>query len=233
MADDRLSTTEEAILLALKSDSQTIPQYLEYEAPALNEKEWLRYSGIPTRDHAVMKEDPLFVSAMGQTRAMASKECSYRVGFLVAPIAWGEDGYPVLPFPQKSDILRQTLLGCSKVVLFAATVGSGIDRLIRRYEKAEPRMGLLLQGHGAERVESLCDLFNQEVENAARKLNLELADGEKATARRYSPGYGDLSIEVQRDFLPLLDAQRRMGITLSESCLMAPSKSVTAIIGVK
>ena len=49
---------------------------------------------------------------------------------------------------------------------------------------------------------------------------------------RFSPGYGDLPIEVQKDFLPLLDAERRLGITLSESCLMAPSKSVTAIIGV-
>ncbi|MCR5275107.1 MAG: Vitamin B12 dependent methionine synthase activation subunit, partial [Clostridiales bacterium] len=49
----------------------------------------------------------------------------------------------------------------------------------------------------------------------------------------FSPGYGDLPIEVQKEFLPLLDAERRLGITLSDSYLMSPSKSVTAIIGIE
>ena len=150
----------------------------------------------------------------------------FRVGFLATPLVWDQEGFPILPFAQKSEKLRKTIEGCRYAVLFAATIGSGVDRLIRRYEKADPQLGLLMQGLGAERVESLCDLFNAEVDAASDSIGT-------ATRRRYSPGYGDLPIEAQREFLPLLDAERRLGITLSQSCLMAPSKSVTAIIGIE
>ena len=209
---------------ALASSERTIPQFLEYESPNVNVTEWLRYSCIPIYDQSTAISDPVLSSSMSKALEMVSDVLSFRVGFLVVPLSWDEEGYPVFPFEQKSENLRRNLEGCGKAVLFAATVGSGIDRLIRRYEKADPRMALLLQGLGAERVESLCDCFNAEVKKAA---------GENATRRRYSPGYGDLPIEVQREFLPLLDAERRLGITLSDSCLMAPSKSVTAIIGIE
>lgn len=219
---DRTKIIEEA----LTSEVRTIPQYLEYETPSINATEWLRYSCIPVYEQERAVEDPELSASMEKALALVMKELQFRVGFMVVPIGWGEDGFPILPFEQKSEKLRNNLQGCNKAVLFAATVGSGIDRLIRRYEKADPKMGLLLQGLGAERVESLCDAFDAEVKACAEKLGGE-------TNWRYSPGYGDLPIEVQRVFLPLLDAERRLGITLSESCLMAPSKSVTAIIGIR
>ena len=214
------------IIEALRVQKRTVPQYFEYDEVPLNEMEWLRYACVPVRDQQVVKEDPKFTASMARALAFAREECVFRLGFLVVPITWGKDGFPVLPFEQKSEKLRNNLEGCSAVVLFAATIGSGMDRMIRRFEKSDPQMGLLLQGLGAERVESLCDLFNAEVDAAAQSLG-------HTTCRRYSPGYGDLPIEVQKEFLPLLDAERRLGITLSESCLMAPSKSVTAIIGIE
>ncbi|MBO4495745.1 MAG: hypothetical protein J5752_07810 [Clostridiales bacterium] len=218
---DRETIIEEA----LTSEKKTIPQYLDYETPSINVTEWLRYSCIPIYEQENAAKDPELAASMERALSLIAGQVSFRVGFLVVPIEWGEDGYPILPFEQKSEKLKMNLQGCTKVVLFAATIGSGIDRLIRRYEKADPKLGLLLQGLGAERVESLCNAFDAEVKTCAEKL------GGK-TNWRYSPGYGDLPIEVQRVFLPLLDAERRLGITLSESCLMAPSKSVTAIIGV-
>ena len=226
---------KEVIRTALSSETQTIPQYLEYEAPGINETEWLRYACIPVYEQGKAKEDKDLSDSMARAIKLVSGVMSFRVGFLVTPILWDDEGYPVLPFAQRSEKLRKNLEGCRKAVLFASTIGSGIDRLIRRYEKADPGMGLLLQGLGAERVESLCDAFNEEVEEAASKLRNN-ADGtaeKKVTHFRFSPGYGDLPIEVQREFLPLLDAERRLGITLSASCLMAPSKSVTAIIGIE
>ena len=214
------------IIESLRVQTRTIPQYFEYDDAPLNEMEWLRYACIPIRDQQVVKEDVEFTASMAKALAFAREECIFRLGFLVTPISWGEDGFPVLPFAQKSEKLRNNLEGCSAVVLFAATVGSGIDRMIRRFEKSDPQMGLLLQGLGAERVESLCDLFNAEVDAAAQSLG-------HSTCHRFSPGYGDLPIEVQKEFLPLLDAERRLGIILSDSYLMTPSKSVTAIIGIR
>lgn len=210
---------------AIHSDARTIPQYLNYETPSLNVTEWLRYSCIPVYEQENAAKDPELASSMEKALALVSGVLSFRVGFLVTPITWNEEGYPILPFPQRSEKLKKNLEGCRSAVLFAATIGSGIDRLIRRFEKADPKMGLLLQGLGAERVESLCDAFNDDVKKVCEEMRRE-------TRMRYSPGYGDLPIEVQKEFLPLLDAERRLGITLSESCLMAPSKSVTAIIGV-
>ena len=211
---------------ALASETQTIPQYLEYETPSLNVTEWLRYSCIPIYEQENAAKDPELAASMEKALSLISGVLSFRVGFVVIPLRWDEEGFPILPFPQKSEKLRNNLRGCDQAVLFAATIGSGIDRLIRRYEKADPKLGLLLQGIGAERVESLCDAFNRDV--------TEISEAEGGSTRlRYSPGYGDLSIEVQKAFLPLLDAERRLGITLSDSCLMAPSKSVTAIIGIE
>ncbi len=210
---------------ALAADKQTIPQYLDYESPSVNVTEWLRYSCIPVYEQENAAKDPELASSMEKALSLTDSALSFRVGFLVVPLSWDEDGFPVFPFEQRSEKLKKNLLGCDRAVLFAATIGSGIDRLIRRFEKADPKMGLLLQGLGAERVESLCDAFNEEVKEVSKETGRE-------TRMRFSPGYGDLPIEVQKVFLPLLDAERRLGITLSESCLMAPSKSVTAIIGV-
>lgn len=221
-ADERIAIIREA----LTSDKQTIPQYIDYETPSLNITEWLRYSCIPIYEQEKAAKDPELAASMEKALALINGALSFRVGFLVVPLTWDEDGFPVFPFEQRSEKLKMNLQGSDRAVLFAATIGSGIDRLIRRYEKADPKMGLLLQGLGAERVESLCDAFDAEVKTVAEELG-------GSTNWRYSPGYGDLPIEVQRDFLPLLDAERRLGITLSESCLMAPSKSVTAIIGIR
>lgn len=211
---------------ALASDKQTIPQYLDYETPSLNVTEWLRYSCIPVYEQENAAKDPELASSMEKALSLINGALSFRVGFVVVPLTWDEDGFPVFPFEQRSEKLRKNLQGCDRAVLFAATIGSGIDRLIRRYEKADPKLGLLLQGLGAERVESLCDAFNEEVKEVSKETGRE-------TRIRFSPGYGDLPIEVQKVFLPLLDAERRLGITLSDSCLMAPSKSVTAIIGIR
>ena len=210
---------------ALAADKQTIPQYLDYETPSLNVTEWLRYSCIPVYEQENAAKDPELASSMEKALSLINGALSFRVGFVVVPLTWDEEGFPVFPFEHRSEKLKKNLEGCDKAVLFAATIGSGIDRLIRRFEKADPKMGLLLQGLGAERVESLCDAFNDDVKELCEETGRE-------TRMRYSPGYGDLPIEVQKVFLPLLDAERRLGITLSDSCLMAPSKSVTAIIGI-
>ena len=55
----------------------------------------------------------------------------------------------------------------------------------------------------------------------------------KTLAARFSPGYGDLPLEFQREIFRALDVPRRIGVSLGSSCLMSPSKSVTAIVGIK
>ena len=80
---------------------------------------------------------------------------------------------------------------------------------------------MFFQAIGAERIESLCDAFCAEREAEGLRLR-----------PRFSPGYGDLPLELQRDLFRGLDCSRKIGLTLNESLLMSPSKSVTAIAGI-
>lgn len=121
-----------------------------------------------------------------------------------------------------SKSLAINLKGCDRIVLFVATVGAAVDRLIVKYEKISPARAVVLQAMGAAAIECWCD-----------DINALITEKFGATKPRFSCGFGDLSIELQRDIFAALSVEKRLGITLSDKCFMTPTKSVTAIIGVK
>ena len=120
--------------------------------------------------------------------------------------------------------LRDHLAGCEEILLFACTAGAEMDRRIGRAKIGSPAKGLLMHAIGAQQVEGGCDRL-------CRRLAEQFPD--RQLTDRFSPGYGDLPLEMQRDVMSALDCGRTVGITLSDSLLMTPSKSVTAIIGMK
>lgn len=124
----------------------------------------------------------------------------------------------------ESKDLKQHLEGCGEILLFACTAGAEMDRRIARAKLLSPAKGLLMHAIGAQQVEGGCD-----------RLCASLADQfpDWQLTDRFSPGYGDLMLEMQRDVMTALDCGRTVGITLTDSLLMTPSKSVTAIIGMK
>lgn len=122
--------------------------------------------------------------------------------------------------------IGQWMKGCNKVLVFAASIGLEIDRLIHLYSTVSPAKAVLYQAIGAERIESLCNAFCNDIRN-------ELASIGQIITPRFSPGYGDLDISIQKDIFRALDCTRKIGITLTDSFLMLPTKSVTAIIGIK
>ena len=130
------------------------------------------------------------------------------------------------PIRTTSRTLARHLKGCSEAVVFAATAGIGIDRLIKRASVSQLARTAVLQAAGAAAVEAYCDQIEQNVrrEEAGRGF---------AAKTRYSPGYGDFSLEVQPQILQLLNASKQAGITLTDGLLMIPSKSVTAVIGLE
>lgn len=124
-----------------------------------------------------------------------------------------------------SDDLSRNLLGCSSVVLLAATIGPKADALIRRTQLISRAHAAVLQAAGAMFIESFVDQLDDVIcRNAA-------ADGSRAHPR-YSPGYGDVPLSVQHVFFSLLPCSR-IGLTLTEAAVMAPEKSVTAFIGLE
>ena len=183
----------------------------------INKKEILRYAGV--------------TSSVPEIEAVVDECIGNAHGNITARVCYGEfkiaqnGEYTDLGFiTVRSEALAKNLKGCSRIILFAATVGIGIDRLILRNSSLSPIKALIFQAIGAERIETLCDTFCAETE---REL------GEDYTLRpRFSPGYGDLPLEIQRDIFSVLDVPRKIGLTLNESLLMSPTKSVTAIVGI-
>ena len=51
------------------------------------------------------------------------------------------------------------------------------------------------------------------------------------TKPRFSPGYGDFDISYQKNIFSCLNSEKYIGLTLTDSMLMVPSKSVTAVVG--
>lgn len=186
----------------------------------VNEQEIWRYSGYMGLKENVDEE---LKKLLEQVIKELRNAFSYKVCYRRMELSWQGDT-PDLPFEAKSKDLAKCLRGSSEVILFAATIGLEIDRLIARYQRFAPTRALLMQAYGAERVESLCDCFCKEIAHQV------IQEGLSCTPR-FSPGYGDLPLNTQIEMFRLLDCNRQIGIALSESLLMTPSKSVTAIFG--
>lgn len=126
-----------------------------------------------------------------------------------------------------SQNLADNLKTCCKVVLFAATLGIEADKLMQRYAVLNMAKGSIAQSCGAACIEAYCDLQQE-------KICSEISDivGSKLYLRpRFSPGYGDLALQNQELIFHELDCTKRIGLTLTDSLLMVPTKSVTAFIG--
>jgi len=125
-------------------------------------------------------------------------------------------------YPAGEDVKR-LLRGCTAMIVFAATLGAEAERLIRRAQAVDMADAVILDACGSAAVENVCD-----------NLCADLADDEAPLylTDRFSPGYGDLPFSQQPDFCRLLDTERRIGVTLTDSGLMLPQKSVTALLGV-
>ena len=192
---------------------------MSFEPPELDRGEMLRYSGART---AVPEVQELLEECIAE----AEGRFTYKVCYAEFPIK-REGGVLDLGFTSTaSSALAKNLSGCEGIILFAATVGLEIDRLIARYSAVSPTKALLLDALGGERIESLCNSFCRDIEAKKR------AEG-KVLRPRFSAGYGDFPIEEQVKIFAALDCPKRIGVSLNESLLMSPSKSVTALIGIK
>ncbi len=108
--------------------------------------------------------------------------------------------------------------------LLAATLGHEVDRQITIAQKKNMFDGLALDACASVRIDAFIDYFIKE------EIISELHDGEFLTPR-FSPGYGDLNMNVTEDIIAILNATKHIGLSVTRSMMMTPIKSVTAIIG--
>ena len=187
-----------------------------FEAPPIDKKEVLRYAGSCEKDAS---------SEQLATEIIELAKDKFSFGVCFAELPFVSDGKvcDFSVFSVESQKLSKCLCGSKCVLVFAATVGVGIDRLIAKYSRISPSKALMLGALGAERIEALCDTFCREY---ARENNVLLTP-------RFSAGYGDCPLDVQKRIFALLDCPKNIGLTLNDSMLMSPTKSVTAFVGIK
>lgn len=125
----------------------------------------------------------------------------------------------------ESKALSLRLSGCRDVFLACGTLGAAYDAFHRRVSVKSGADALIVQAIGAAAVEKVMDSIEDDI-------CAELSPGETLVAR-YSPGYADFPLSEQRTLLDALDASRKVGVSLTDDFLMVPSKSVSAVIGVR
>ena len=125
---------------------------------------------------------------------------------------------------QSNDIYN-LLLDCDECILMSATLGLEIEREIRKLTYTDLTKGIIIDACATTAIEEVCDIVQ---DNIAKNLLKE----DKYITYRYSPGYGDLPIEKNLDINNLLNSQKEIGLTVTNSGIMIPRKSVVALIGV-
>lgn len=191
-----------------------------YDVPPVDRREVLLYAGCRGDE-----SDPAIASLLDECISECGGIFKCGVSFIDTALRTLPGGKTAFLMPEvvleaDSAELSGHLTGCTGAVIFGATVGIGIDRLIMKYSHTQPSKAVMLQAYGAERIEAVCDMFEEDVRR-----------DHKSAVSRFSPGYGDLSLELQKNIASLLELNRNLGIAVNESLLMSPSKSVTAIIG--
>lgn len=183
----------------------------------INKKEALRYLGYRVKE---VPEDieGLFSLCLKEL----SEAAKFKACFTKTKINFCGEGNLDLGFGKfKSFNLEKNLSGCNEAYVFAATAGTAVDRLTMKYSHTEPSKSVVIDALASAAIEGWCNKINNEM-----KIGVQ-------TKPRYSPGYGDMDLSNQKNILEFLDAGRKIGICLSNSLLMTPTKSVTAIVGVK
>ena len=143
--------------------------------------------------------------------------------YLDVPVMISENTVSFECMSIESKNLSVLLKGCESAILVAATAGIQVDMMIKRALVTSKAEALILNSVAIAAIEKYMSLLNGFFKSQYSGYELR---------PRYSPGYGDVDLSVQKDLLRVLDTNRKIGVSLSESLLMKPEKSVSAIIGI-
>ena len=118
--------------------------------------------------------------------------------------------------------IEKHLEGCDQVAVMGATLGIGVDDLIRKAQIRDMAMAVILDCGASLLIEEVCDIFQKQID----------AETDGYLTSRFSPGYGDYPLEYQDLIVRYIDGQRKIGLNVTANSLMVPRKSVTALLGI-
>ena len=126
-------------------------------------------------------------------------------------------------------VWRRVRFDGREAVFLCGTIGAAFDTWHRRLSALSAADAFLSQQIGLEAVEKAMDELEEEARKEIEKEGKREEGRGKRLKPRRSPGYGDLPIELSREIINCLDATKKIGVSITDSNLLVPSKSVTAI----
>ena len=123
--------------------------------------------------------------------------------------------------PIKSNLMYKNLKNSKSAFVFAVTLGHGVDRLLKKLSVTSVYEHYVVDALASSYAEKACEV----VQNIIK--------GDLDNYNRFSPGYGDLPLEIQPEVLNLIGAGKYLNIAIGKNLLMSPTKSITAIMGIK
>lgn len=185
----------------------------------ISKSEAARYMGVKGEpDEAVME-------LLDRAERLVREKVRPKYVYLETDVRFTDEGVVLgaMSEPLTGEDIKRHLKGCDRAVMLAATLSQEADKLIRQAAVTNMAESLAIDCICSAAIEQVCDRAEEEIfaEHPAPYRTW-----------RFSAGYGDLPITLQKGFILALNAQRRIGLTVTDSSLLIPSKSVTAIIGV-
>ncbi len=187
----------------------------------ISKSEVCRYMGYKAADIINPLDKLITDNIQRVAQALKCKAC-----YDIFPVQAESDGNLNLTFMSaKSKNLAKALCKCSEFILFTATIGIEIDRIIAKASRLSPTDALIFQAAGAAAIEDWCDII-------CENFRLDFEKRGKYLTPRFSPGYGDFPLSAQKEIFRALECPKKIGVSLTDSLMMVPSKSVSAIIGI-
>lgn len=122
-----------------------------------------------------------------------------------------------------SSALCRNLAGSSEMIVFGVTLGHSADRTLRKLAAESPLAHFFADAAASSYAEAAADFMTEKFREIYGKEHLK---------NRFSPGYGDFDIRYQENVIKKIEGTKNLGITLTDSFLMIPQKSITAFHGV-
>ena len=116
------------------------------------------------------------------------------------------------------------LRGARECAVMAATAGLANERELRQLSQLGGLDGMLFDAASSAYAEAVADACNAAIVAQARSRGLY-------AKWRFSPGYGDFPLDIQAGIVRVLAADRKIGVTTTDSSMLVPAKSVTAFVG--
>ena len=188
----------------------------------IDEKEVLRYLNSDEN-----LDNERIMALIDQARKELNDIINFRYTYQKFPLEFNKNSIKLMAttLKLKGEAIYNHLKKSKEAYLMAATLGTEVDKKISLYDKLSISKSMVFDACATTAIEEGCDYIENEIKK-------EVLMEDKDITHRFSPGYGDLNINIQKEFLEVLKAPKKIGLTASKYNVLIPTKSVTAVIGV-